>query len=80
MKILSVVFTGILLFNFTLAVDKRLEDKSGLYAVEIQEQFGFINIEGEVVIQPGYDSVGFFSEDLAAVSYTHLTLPTNREV
>ena len=26
------------------------------------------------------DAISYFSDDLAAVSYTHLTLPTNREV
>lgn len=48
------------------AVDRRLEDKSGLFSVEIDGNWGFINRQGEVVIKPIYDRVGFFSEDLAS--------------
>ena len=37
----------------------------------------FIHIEGELINEKSY-SIHLF--DIEAVSYTHLTLPTNREV
>ena len=67
MKIISLILTGILLtFTLSLAVENRLEDKSGLFAVEIDGKWGFINARGQIVIKPVYDRVGFFSEGLAS--------------
>jgi hypothetical protein len=67
MKIISLILTGILLtFSLSLAVENRLEDKSGLFAVEIDGRWGFIDARGQIVIKPVYDRVGFFSEGLAS--------------
>jgi hypothetical protein len=64
-KFAGLVIAFLLLVTFASGVDKRMEDQSGLFSIEVQGMWGFINAEGEVVIKPLYDSVGFFSEGLA---------------
>jgi hypothetical protein len=49
------------------AVDKRLQDRSGLYAVEIGGRWGFMNALGTIEIAPRFEETGFFSEGAAAV-------------
>ncbi len=49
------------------AVDKRLQDTSGLFAVERGGRWGFMNARGTIVIAPRFEETGFFSEGAAAV-------------
>ncbi len=49
------------------AVDKRLQDASGLFAVEIDGRWGFMNARGMIKIAPRFEETGFFSEGAAAV-------------
>ena len=38
-----------------------------LYPISVDDKFGYIDKSGKIVIQPKYDSVGYFSEGLAPV-------------
>ncbi len=51
---------------FGFSVDRRLEDSSGLFAVEVGSRWGFMDSLGNMKIEPRFDEVGFFSEGLAA--------------
>ena len=52
-----------------------------LKAIEkCREEGGLFVVEGGVLEGPGYESGCYVKPCIAAVSYTHLTLPTNREV
>jgi hypothetical protein len=43
------------------------QESPTLRAVEIGRKWGFLNEEGQIVIQPRFDALGAFSEGLAEV-------------
>jgi WG containing repeat len=56
-----------LAFSVSLpAREKRLENTSGLWDVRLLTRVGFIDYSGRLVINPQFEAVGFFSEDLCA--------------
>jgi len=57
----------LVMISLSWGVDKRLEDTSGLFAVEINGKWGYINTQGNIAIQPQFEEASFFSEGLARV-------------
>jgi hypothetical protein len=47
--------------------DARLFTDKGFAAVKKDGQWGFVNVEGDLVIEPAYDDARSFSNDVAAV-------------
>lgn len=49
--------------------DVVIDDTAVLFPIEINQLFGYINIHGEIVLQPQYQGAGKLSEGLASVQF-----------
>ena len=63
-SILLLICLTVLFASFVGAQEKRSND---LFQIKLNGKYGFIDKTGKVVIEPKFDAVSDFSEDLAAV-------------
>ncbi|MBE6737133.1 MAG: WG repeat-containing protein [Ruminococcaceae bacterium] len=54
-------------FTDSLINSANMFDSEGLYIIEVDEKYGYINKSGSVVIKPQFDDAGRFSDGLATV-------------
>jgi len=59
--------------------EAALEFSEGLAGVRLKGKWGFINMKGEIIIDPQFDLVGSFSHDLAEVLIDRKTGVINRQ-
>ena len=70
----------IILFLVSITIVGNLKLKGNGYRIYVDYTFiGDLLVNGKVSYRGGGINIGFI-EDISTVSYTHLTLPTNREV
>ena len=61
-------------------MDKKNKMNNDFFSELNNEELFYSLIEDIESCKVGFYSVGLYPASLASVSYTHLTLPTNREV